>query len=39
MRALHIPVCDPVQAAAQVDPANISTVRDTQGGRLHGQVL
>lgn len=32
-------VCDPVQAAAEADPADVSAVRHTEGGRVHGQVL
>lgn len=31
--------CVSVTAATEVDPANVSAVRDAQGGRLHGQVF
>lgn len=32
-------VGDPVQAAAEADPADVPAVRHTEGGRVHGQVL
>lgn len=38
-KSLTVCVCDPVEAAAEADPANVPTVRDTQGGGLHGQVF